>query len=205
MNIIDLTYPLHQVMPVMENDPPFLIEEVSNLKEQGFTLMKMEGNLHVGTHMDAPYHMLEHKPYLSHYPLEHFIGKGIVLDVRSEKVIEYKQAYEAIEEGSIVILCSNQYSLFDEAYYAFTPIFTEAFIDLLVRKHIKCIGIDASTVDEAPYPIHHRLLEHEIFIVENLYAPERLLELEAFTIYFIPLRIDAEASFIRAFAQYDEE
>lgn len=67
--------------------------------------------MHVGTHIDAPSHLLNKDRFICDYPVEKFIGNGCLLDVRNEEIIKLKDEYlDKVQEGDIVLL----YTGYDE-------------------------------------------------------------------------------------------
>ena len=66
------------------------------------------------------------------------------------------------------------------------------------------MGVDFPTVDNSPHRIHKLLLSNGIFIVESLTGLERLRDAGEFEFFSVPLRIEAEASPVRAFAVTEE-
>lgn len=55
---MDLSVKLDQEMPVYPGDAPVKIEPAGKLERDGFNDHVVSVNTHVGTHIDAPLHMI---------------------------------------------------------------------------------------------------------------------------------------------------
>ncbi len=135
---------------------------------------------HVGTHMDAPIHYFPEGKTIDAFPLEKFIGEGVILDVpkRPLELIDAPDLEQSglVREGDIVMLCTGWGRKWPSPEYHEHPYLTEAAAHWLVRKKVKLIGIDFPAVDlpqarrDENYnnPVHHVLLSQEVLIIENL-------------------------------------
>ncbi|UHA71926.1 cyclase family protein [Paenibacillus sp. 481] len=201
--IIDLTRLIVDKMPVFPGDTETTLIQSKFIQQHHYNNHQLTINMHVGTHIDGPMHMTDTHVYLSDFPLDSFIGEGCVLDVSGEMTIDYKVEYEqSIKENSIVILYTGYGKYFDQAeYFTAYPVLTKAFVDILVRKKVKMIGMDTPSPDKYPFEIHAYLFENTIFIAENLTNVERLLDVESFEIIALPLHIKADSSIARIIAR----
>ncbi|PIP73748.1 MAG: hypothetical protein COU67_03605 [Candidatus Pacebacteria bacterium CG10_big_fil_rev_8_21_14_0_10_44_54] len=105
MKLIDLTHSFIDHMPAFPGDPQATLTPVANIDEAGYTDHELKSYMHVGTHMDAPLHMIKDGEKMDALPLEHFFGPGVVLDVRGKQVID-ASVFESVKvtRGSIVLL-----------------------------------------------------------------------------------------------------
>ena len=87
MKLIDLTHTFTCDMPVYPGDPPAGLEPIATIAKDGFNDCCVRGGLHVGTHMDAPLHMIEGGAPLSDIPLRQFFGRGRLIDARGYKAV----------------------------------------------------------------------------------------------------------------------
>jgi kynurenine formamidase len=131
--------------------------------------------------------------------LSRCIGKGILIDGRGKSIIGVCDVGDIVD-GDIVIFLTGWSRHYSTELYHEHPVLSEDLADLLVKKNVKMIGIDMPSCDHDPYPVHKILMKAGILIAENLCNCESLLDLDAFDIYAIPLKIDAEASLSRVFA-----
>ena len=85
---------------------------------------------------------------------------------------------------------------------AYCPVISEELAELLIKKKIKMLGMDMPSPDNGEFEIHKKLFENEIFILENLTNLNKLLYNEEIQIFAQPLKIQGEASLVRAIAVY---
>ena len=160
--------------------------------------------MHAGTHIDAPLHMQENKSYISDYPIERFIGNVALLDVRGETIIDVKDEYYInIKENDIVLLFTGWDNFYGkEEYYTEHPVVSRELAELLIKKKIKMLGMDMPSPDRDNYEIHNVLFENDIFLLENLTNLNKLLYNEEIQLFAQPLKVQSEASLVRAVAIY---
>jgi len=196
---IDLSRIIENDMPLYTGDPKTTIYQQAKYHQDKFNAYVMTSGMHSGTHIDSPLHFIPDKKFISEYPLDKFIGKAKVVDVRNRSKISYLQYYnQIIHEDDIVLF----YTGFDKhygsaGYYKEHPVITQDLADYLVRRKVKLIGLDIPSPDYEPYPIHTTLLSNNIFIIENLCNLDKLLAYPQVEIIAFPLKIKAEASLIR--------
>jgi len=208
MKIIDLSHTISPVMPVFPGDDPPVIVNRAVIDEDGFAEKGITLGTHVGTHIDAPAHIIPNAPTLDRMPIDRFVGKGSVIDLTEMKNPEVDTAFlkphEPLFKTSEFVLLHTGWSRFwgQDKYFRHYPILSiEAA--LWVRSFgLKGIGVDAISVDEleaADLPIHKILLER-MLIIENLTNLDKLPK-TGFTFSCFPLKLEnADASPIRAAA-----
>lgn len=208
MNIIDLSHTISPGMPVYPGEDPPVFTNRAAIEEDGFVEKSMTLGSHVGTHVDAPAHIIPYAPTLDRMPVHRFVGPGSVIDLTEMKHPEIDTAflkfYEPLFKTSEFVLLHTSWARFwgQEKYFRDYPILSiEAA--LWVRSFgLKGIGVDALSVDEvdaADLPIHKILLER-MLIVENLTNLDKLPK-TGFTFSCFPLKLEnADASPIRAVA-----
>ncbi|KRE47121.1 cyclase family protein [Paenibacillus sp. Soil522] len=201
--IIDLTHLIHSGMPVYPGDAGTVLEQSKQMSQDGYNNHQLSINMHAGTHIDGPMHLLDIQQYISEFSVEKFVGDGVLLDVYGISVIDYKEEYEQlIKAEQIVILYTGHAELYGQpAYFTDYPVLTAEFVDLLIRKRVKMIGLDTPSPDKDPFDIHKRLFVNQIFIIENLKNVKRLLDIDAFEIIALPLHIRSDSSVARVIAR----
>ena len=204
MKYIDLSYDIKSEMPVYPGDMKLTSNKEKDYDKDGFNLYSFSTTMHIGTHIDAPLHMCKNKKSISEYPLDKFVGNAVLLDVRGEKVIRIKdEYYRDIKENDIVLLFTGWDSFYGkDEYYTNHPVLSDELTEFLIKKKIKMLGMDMPSPDRDKYEIHKKLCENEIFILENLTNLNKLLYNEGLQIFAQPLKIEAEASLVRAIAVY---
>jgi kynurenine formamidase len=200
--LFDLTRLIEDNQPVYPGDDPTTLRRSRTLQENGFNNHRLQISMHSGTHIDGPMHMTDSRIYLDEIPLEQFVGKGILLDVRGEREIKMKPEYEdKIPQESIVLFWTGRDVIFgSEEYFLNNPSISPVLADLLVEKKTKIVGLDSSSPDKYPFEIHAKLFAAGILVMENLTGLERLVEFESFTVFALPLRIHADSSVARVIA-----
>jgi kynurenine formamidase len=78
--IVDLSIPLDRSTPVYPGDPAPEIRPAIRIETDGFNVLSISIGSHAGTHVDAPYHMLEAGGRLEDVDLGRFVGPLVVAD-----------------------------------------------------------------------------------------------------------------------------
>lgn len=200
MNIIDISHILNEDTPLYPGDHAIWLREYATLEKNNYVSYVLTAGMHTGTHVDIPMHLVRDDRRVSDFPPVSFLGKGVLLDVRGQNPILMKDCYrKTVQEGDIVLL----YTGFDE-FYMDTKYFTEYPVvsgelgGFLISRKIKMLGMDTPAPDYAPFVLHKRLLEKGIFLLENLTNLQSLVGIDDFEVIALPLKIQAEASLVRA-------
>ncbi len=203
MEVIDLSYTITNNMPVFPNDKGVLIEQLKFLDKDYYNQFYVQLGMHSGTHIDIPMHLIKDYRTIDVLPIENFIGNGVLLDVRGESIIKYKLEYDKlILKDDIVLLLTDFADLYNEPkkYYEDYPVIDNELCDFFIDRKIKILGMDTPSPDKIPFTIHKKLLENNIFMLENLTNLKSLININ-FEIFAVPLKINIEASVVRAFAK----
>lgn len=200
--VIDLTHLVMTGMPVYPGDDETSIIHTQQFGVDGFNNHQLSINMHAGTHIDGPMHLQDVQQYISEFPITSFVGEGILLDTSGTDLVTYKEEYEAIlQEGQIVLVHTGHGKRYGQpAYFEDYPTLSLAFVDLLIRKKVKMLGLDTPSPDKFPYECHQALFSSQIPIIENLAHVDRLIGVKAFEIIALPLRIQADSSIARVIA-----
>ena len=203
MQYIDLTHTFKSSMPAYPGNPKSELKQVAFIGKDECALSEVKTGMHIGTHVDAPSHMLENGKSLDAYPPEHFFGRGVLLDARGKETIDIDLLDgRQLSKGDIVLIVTGFSLKFQEAeYYTSYPVITEEFARKMVEHGVKMIGVDTPSPDRSPYLIHKILLKDDVLIIENLANLEALLTHSQFEIVALPIKFDAEASPIRVVAK----
>jgi kynurenine formamidase len=179
-------------------------------------------NEHSGTHVDAPAHFISDAKPAAHVtidrvPVDRLIGRGVRIDCRNigagETFAEAALAAWEKDHGSIaaadIVLFnfgwSSRWALRPrhQSYIADWPGVAMDTAEYLIRKRVAAIGVDTLSPD-APAalqsdPIHPRLLEQQVLIIENLCNLDQLPDF--FVFLALPLKIGSgSGSPVRAVA-----
>ena len=113
-NIIDLTYPLSAQTVMFPDFPQPEIEPFYTIEKEGANVSRINFVSHVGTHIDAPRHMLCGTRTVDELSLERLIGEAVVVDLSEREnpaliSLADLQKYEnAIQLGDILLLIARK-------------------------------------------------------------------------------------------------
>lgn len=156
-------------------------------------------NLHTGTHVDYPLHMIKDGDTSDSERLEPLLGKAKVLDLTNcEKFISKSDLvkYDIHKGDFLLFKTKNSFSEeFNEDFVSLKEDGSEYLRDLEVRG----VGIDSLGIENGQKgcPTHKNLLSNGIIILEGL----RLKEVDEgeYELICLPLKIKGvEASLVRA-------
>lgn len=192
--IIDLSHEIKPGMPVYPGDEPMELAQTRWLDRDYHNNHRLQIGMHVGTHLDAPLHMLPSGQYVAQLPPTSFIGPGSVLEVCNQPVIHWQPRYEGlVSPGSIVLLYTGHDRFYgSERYFMDHPQVAPDFCEFLLAKQVRLLGMDLPSPDAPPFSVHKHLLSQGIYLLENLTNLERLLDWPAFEVIALPLKIWAD-------------
>lgn len=202
MPYLDFTHPFTHDMPVFPGDSLPEWQQAATTAKEGYTVWKLRTGMHVGTHIDAPLHMVEGGRTLDVFPPDHFIGPGVLVDARGHNPVGAELLPAHIPTGAIVLVLTGWDTHFREPhYYLDYPELTLAFADRLVAAGAHIVGLDFPSPDRAPYAVHKRLLGNEVLIMENLTGLDRLLPITSFEVIALPARYACDGAPVRVIAR----
>jgi arylformamidase len=207
MRIIDLSHPIAADMPLWPGTPAPEFSDLHTIGCDGFGERWLQLSSHTGTHLDAPAHIVAGAASLDQLDVSHFIGKGVVLDLRDSigepiSLDTLLASRERIARAEFLLLHTGWSRFwgsydYDRGYL----VLSAAAADWLAGAGLKGIGIDAPSFDawdSEMLPMHRRLLGAGLILIENLTALDRLAESD-FLVSVLPLNIvAAEACPVRA-------
>lgn len=197
---IDLTLELSERIPTFPGGPKPEITQLATIEQDGTNERRLSFNSHFSTHMDAPFHMLESGKKLDEYPIDSFIGRAKVIDVRGMAVIQAEHIGDL--EGCPIALLWTEHNakIFEPGYFENNPVFSIGAAEELIRQRVTIVGLDSFTPDNAPYTVHKLLFQHDIRILENLTNLKNVFP--ACQLFIAPLNLkDADGAPCRVFAE----
>lgn len=200
---VDLTRTITDRLPAYPGDDETVLRRSRDLGSDGFNNHRLETGMHAGTHIDTPMHLTRDERYVCDFPIERFIGNGVLVDVRGESVVDLRKEDETrIAKGDVVLFYTGHGAFFGKpGYFEDYPVLSKKTAGFLASMEIKMIGLDSPSPDRFPFDVHKTLFERGIFIVENLTDLDELLSAEKFEVMAIPLKIRADSSIARVFAR----
>lgn len=175
------------------------------IKRDGYNDHVVSFGTHVGTHIDAPLHMIAGGKTLNQFPIDYFVGNGVVIDASSaSKEIGVEHAgNQPIGSGDVVLFYTGWAARYqDPKYFEDYPPLGEALAKYLVERKVKMIGVDICSPDKAPFNVHKTLFSNNVLIIENLTNLDQLLG-KRFTVYALPLKLELDAAQARVVALID--
>lgn len=214
---VDLTHLLNPSIPMWDKSNGFNLEILSNY-EKGYKTERIVTDAGIGTHMDAPCHIMKGGSSISDIPLEQLIIPACVLDISQntnpdyhisrQDIENYEKEHGEIPKNSLFIAYTGwsrfwpdakRYRNADKNGNLHFPTFSIEAAEFLLQREVAGIGVDTLSPDIDPqFPIHHLILKSGRFIVENL-ANCHLMPPRGAEVLLLPLNIhEGSESPIRA-------
>jgi kynurenine formamidase len=205
--IIDLSVPLGGDTTAIPGHPKVIYELIHTHEKHARTNATITFSIHMGTHIDPPYHFDPNGLTIDEVPLDRLMRPGFVFDIRGKipenTAITVKHLLDNNElppggiDGRIVIINSDwarrMYNT--ESYYSKAPYLETETAKWLVDQGITAVGLDnppdaGATHEPRPgdCPVHRTLLENGVCLIENLTNIEKIPTQEPRIIAF-PLKI----------------
>ena len=201
MKIYDISMEISYEMPVYkgrtEKRPIF--KRDSDFKSGSVYETRLDMNLHTGTHVDAPLHIIEGGKNLESIDLDKVITKCRVIDLTyaTEKVSKAHLVLKEIQKGDFILLKTrNSTENILEKDFIYLD---ESGAEYLRDKKIKGVGIDALGIERAQpgHETHKTLFNAGIVIIEGLKLDE--VDEGEYFLFAAPVKIKGvEASPVRA-------
>jgi kynurenine formamidase len=213
MTVIDLSHPLNPDTPVYPGTPRLELAPANTIATDGFLEHRLTMSTHVGTHVDAPAHLLAGADTLDDLPVARFVGRAVVLDpgaldAQGRVTAAHVEASRGRLAGHDFVLLRTGWSARwgGKDYLTGFPCLSPGAAGVLADLGVRGFGVDTISVDPVgaeELAVHQALLGHGLIIVENL---ANLDQLPATTFGFsaLPLRISGgDGSPVRAVAVID--
>lgn len=221
MAVIDLSMPLRDNFKLLPNLPRVSISDYFNFDFtaplykspcKGCTITILSMPDHSGTHIDAPIHFIPGGKDISQIPPDYLIGEAILIDVSSKgfdkpltinlfKDYIKKQGIRINKDDIVLIKCSIK-KWYEKEFYKVKSLTSEV-ADYLINKEIRAVGVDSISIDcldDRRRPVHLKLLEREILIIEGLINLDKINK-KRFQFIALPLPlVSASGSPTRAIA-----
>jgi kynurenine formamidase len=211
MKVIDLTHTISENMPVYPGTEKPKLEVSNTYEKHGFkeTLLTMLS--HTGTHMDSPAHLFSHRSTLDSFSVDHFVGKGLVIDcsdlLEGQRItMNYiERVKEKADKAEFILFYTGWDSRWGtNSYFGDYPYITEEVADYLINSRKKGVGLDVIGIDpiaDGNLAIHRRIFsETDMVVIENLTSLGEIGS-ELFTFCAFPIKFDdSDGAPVRAIA-----
>lgn len=213
MKIIDLTHSIANDMTVYPGGPKPQNKIVSNVTDNGYKETEIHIRSHNGTHMDSPNHVFEDGISLDKIDVINFVGTAALIDCSSLEeggVITYdfiEKNKEAIDNSEFIVFRTDWSKYWNtDKYLGNYPVISDEVVDFILTSNKKGIAFDTISVDPIDASVlakHHRILENNILIFENLTNLD-LIDSDTFVFCALPLKFEnSDGAPIRAIAMLD--
>lgn len=169
MKIYDVTGSIFEGMTVYKNKP----EKQPKLKTvtNGYvTETRIELDVHTGTHIDAPLHMVADGAAFESISLENLVGKCKVLDLTEveDRITKEDLEKHAIQKGDF-ILFKTKNSFESQFHFEFIFLSLDG-AEYLTQVGVRGVGIDALGIErsQSGHPTHKILFSNGMIIMEGL-------------------------------------
>ena len=210
---IDLSYALDPTTPVYPNYPPVGVEILESTR---YTIMdgrrslnssKIAMGVHIGTHMDAPFHFFDNGLTIDQVSLDACVGPALMIDLRNNiadgliEIRHLKPQEAKIRELRRIIFHTGWSARWGTPeFFTSHPVFTAEAAQFLVDCGIHLVGVDFPSVDRPPFPAHLVFLGNGLVIVENL-TNLTAIKKNVFNFIAVPLKFTGrDGSPVRAIA-----
>ena len=202
MKLVDLSHPFDPALfpPKHGEPPPLATRPVRTIDANGVNTREIAFNDHIGTHVDAPLHLVPGGKSIDQLPLDAFYGTAVVLDIPKGPnggvtVSDLESAGPPIEPGDIVVICSGWgRKLMERDYASHHPYLTDEGARWLVERGVRMVGMDVQSID-LPHSLREKgfrytslrtVLEAGIPAVMNLTNLEPILS-KRVTLFALPI------------------
>lgn len=196
---IDITQTLKPGIANWPGDTPYDYRLDAKIEDnQGANVGSVEMSLHIGTHLDAPYHYSKDGITIDELDINRLMGDAQVIELIDEEVVT-PRLLESFTIHQKIVLFKSVYSKDESQFLGDFMTFTPEAIDYLAQVGVEVIGTDMPSIDSVESTLleaHLACLKHHMLILENL----ELNKVREGDYEFIglPLKIQADASPIRA-------
>ncbi|WP_347550956.1 cyclase family protein [Pseudalkalibacillus hwajinpoensis] len=169
MKMYDVSAPIYNGMTVYKNKEEKQPEINTNTNGH-VTESRLSLDVHTGTHVDAPLHMMNDGATFETINMEDLVGQAKVIDVTNVKgaITDKDIESEDIQKGDF-ILFKSQNSFEDEFNFEFVFVGEDA-ARYLAERNIRGVGVDGLGIERSQpeHPTHRSLFEKDVIIMEGL-------------------------------------
>lgn len=185
MILKDLSQTYANGMPSAPSIPAPSFERLKSVEHDGVSVTQLSVATHVGTHLDAPSHLIEGGKSIDQIPLHTLCGPACVVSIERSGAGEIT-ARDLIESGfghspgDALLVRTGWGEMFGTEDYFDHPYFSEDAAHWIVKQRFRLVGVDTITPEvpdhlrsaEFDFPIHHILLGKGVLILEHLFLEE---------------------------------
>lgn len=154
LQFVELSHFWGPGIPIFPGDHDVRIERVGYHARDGVMAQRITTNMHNGTHVNAPIHLIQGGADISALSIDRFFGSGVVLNIPKKKweLVTDKDlaaAQPQVREGDIVIIVTGWHTNYSESqnYFGNAPGLSKGAAEWLVAKKVAMAGIDTAQID----------------------------------------------------------
>jgi arylformamidase len=196
MTIYDISVTISPHLPTWPGDPRLELEKFESMDKGAHNnVTRISSSLHLGTHVDAPYHFLNDGRTVEQLPLDVLTGPCYVVQLPDgvEAITsEVLERTEVTSEMKRVLFSTSNSHFWARGESSFQTNFvaiTEDGAEWLVERGVQLVGVDYLSI--APYgdsvPTHTVLLKAGVVVVEGLNLSNVMRGF--YDLYCLPLKI----------------
>lgn len=185
MRLRDLSQTYANGMPHAQTIPEPCFEQVKSVERDGYSVTQLAVATHIGTHIDAPSHLIEGGRTVENIPLETLVGPALVVSIDKEPDEEITagdlgDAVVQSSPGDALLVRTGWGAKFGAEDYGNHPYLSEAAARWIADRNFRLVGLDVTTPDppghlrteDFDFQVHRILLGSGVLIVEHLYLEE---------------------------------
>lgn len=185
MTVEDLSQTYANGMPHAQTIPAPCFEQVKSVERDGYSVTQLSIATHIGTHIDAPSHLIEGGQTIEEVSLDMLVGPAVAVTVEKgpgqEITAEDLEAAVAqMSPGDALLIRTGWGRKFGDEDYDDHPYLSEDAARWIVDRGFRLVGLDVTTPDmpghlrteDFDFQVHRILLGSGVLIVEHLYLEE---------------------------------
>ncbi len=195
MHTYDISLTVSPQLPVWPGDPPIEFKPLSRIEEGAdANVTKMSMCVHVGTHVDAPYHFLPDGSAIHEIDLRTLMGRAFVLhlpevDIITEEVLRNAEIPPRTRRLLFKTRNSEWWAAGHRTFRKDYVALSADAAEYLVGRGVRVVGVDYLSV--APFedtvPTHQILLGGGVVIIEGLNLSA--VSEGRYTLYCLPMKL----------------
>lgn len=169
MKVYDVSSSIYTGMPVYKNKPEKQPKQTTNTN--GYvTETRLELDVHTGTHVDAPLHMVVDGETIETLPLDKLVGPCKVFDLTAVEDRITVKDIEGLDIQKDDFLLFKTKNSFDEEFNFDFVFVAEDAAAYLAEIGVSGVGVDALGIERSQegHPTHKTLFANNVIIIEGL-------------------------------------
>jgi kynurenine formamidase len=202
--IIDLTHEIDNrvlTYPKSSDVAPHL-EQSADISSDGYRNFTLTMGMHVGTHIDAPAHMLNNGITIDQIPLTQLCCSAHIINAQEHGTIDTKEISSLPNKPGDALLIATGHDKYwgTSNYFTQHPTLTAEAVNIIIDKKFGMLGLDTPSPDTYPFELHKMLFKDNVLIVENLTHLTDLVNKRDIMIFALPLKCKTDGAPARVIA-----